>query len=45
MRPVSYYADPKPGTTYGSYVAAAHAVGLSASRDSIAPLDDFPEIA
>jgi len=27
MRPVSYYADPKPGTTYGSYVAAAHAVG------------------
>jgi ion channel POLLUX/CASTOR len=27
MRPVSYYADPKPGTTYGSYVAAAHKVG------------------
>ncbi len=27
MRPVSYYADPKPGTAYGSYVAAAHKVG------------------
>ena len=27
MRPVSYYADPKPGTTYGSYVAAAHKHG------------------
>lgn len=27
MRPVSYYTDPKPGTTYGSYVAAAHQVG------------------
>jgi voltage-gated potassium channel Kch len=27
MRPVSHYADPKPGTTYGSYVAAAHRHG------------------
>ncbi|MDP1804478.1 MAG: hypothetical protein Q8K72_04875, partial [Acidimicrobiales bacterium] len=27
MRPVSYYTDPKPGTTYGSYVAAAHKLG------------------
>jgi len=27
MRPVSYYADPKPGTAYGSYVAAAHQRG------------------
>ena len=27
MRPVSCYADPKPGTAYGSYVAAAHQVG------------------
>jgi len=27
MRPVSYYADPKPGTAYGSYVAAAHQHG------------------
>jgi voltage-gated potassium channel Kch len=27
MRPVSYYADPRPGTAYGSYVAAAHKLG------------------
>jgi voltage-gated potassium channel Kch len=27
MRPVSYYTDPKPGTAYGSYVAAAHQRG------------------
>ena len=27
MRPISYYADPKPGTAYGSYVAAAHKLG------------------
>jgi len=27
MRPVSHYADPKPGTAYGSYVAAAHQRG------------------
>jgi hypothetical protein len=27
MRPISHYADPKPGTTYGAYVAAAHQVG------------------
>ena len=27
MRPVSCYADPQPGTLYGSYVAAAHRIG------------------
>lgn len=27
MRPVSCYADPQPGTAYGSYVAAAHKLG------------------
>ena len=27
MRPVSDYAEPKPGTAYGSYVAAAHRRG------------------
>jgi hypothetical protein len=27
MRPVSHYAEPTPGTTYGSYVAAAHRHG------------------
>lgn len=27
MRPVSHYADPRPGTAYGSYVAAAHQRG------------------
>ena len=27
MRPVSHYADPGPGRTYGSYVAAAHTHG------------------
>ena len=27
MRPVSCYADPEPGVTYGSYVAAAHKLG------------------
>jgi ion channel POLLUX/CASTOR len=27
MRPVAQYAEPKPGTTYSSYVAAAHLQG------------------
>lgn len=27
MRPVSCYAEPQPGTAYGSYVAAAHRMG------------------
>ncbi len=27
MRPISDYADPRPGTSYGSYVAAAHSRG------------------